>query len=1328
MKVKLNKKHTALLTTALSASVAVAFTGTVGNAGMAQLATGSDVMAVSSADTPARTNARAAINKPNISNGRWTCYYSDYEKDVKFYINLVNGDGTDLIEPSRYQIGVFVNNVCRGISDNVNNVGSHAVHNLRVWTNDNLEGLSMKLYDTHNGKVFDIDMPEFDVNASMVGSIDDPITINTGLKAPGPGLDISSCMGYLTERITQEVSTIPTNVEPYPSTEFDIDLSYVAVLLGVDESEVKFTALNEDQEFVLDHTTARNGGYWLDRNNHVCEWAVSGSDGYVFIEPVTEGDISKLRIGQMPHAFPNEDYTTRQLCQVYFYAHNRYIRLQVELNVIPTNFNKPYTGNDVWKCFYSNYENCKTAYIGLTNIMSHHVSDLSAYQLGAFVGNECRGIATSISGPDGYGQFAIRLWYNDSLEDVVFKLYNTHTGKVYDCEYDGLDFSGDKVGSIDNPELISSNAFGVNDMLINPSFHDGFNGWNYYQGNVGGFASNSYVEVFQNIVDCWQEIHGVPDGIYSLTCQAFERPAGNGQYDGTEASKSFLYINAFETPVQNISVDALPVDKAEHLVNSYLIDEDAPENDYILSSTPNAWADRCGIDWGCDWGYVPNSMPGASVAFNASRYYQKAYAIVEGGTLRIGLTSHGQWVEWVLWGNFDLQYEGKTQKAVENVADHYCKRGEKYIEENEMTNPGIHDLLNAINAVYDSTGDTELQYTKVIALNSALSDACLNHETLMNAYEAKTSMDETAAEFYASASKSAQTQYDAMKNVVLSDYTTAGLEELIGEFNTVSSKLRIPSFDAASDDDPANCTDVILNANIDKGARTGWEWWHNAQNGPELTNGINETPSAEFWNATASSFDALGNVNRTMEFDYYQTLAGLPNGRYTLSADASNSLNELASLNETGRAFIYAKVTDSLGNVIATYYSDPVRVTENSAVGDYSNYPVTFDIPDPQARVQIGFKSVGYQTARWFVVDNFTLEYYGKNSVRTLSPTEAILPAETKVQMDFNLYDGWTWVSLNNDGAANTSSSSLITTLNATYIANQYSEMYADSEYGIVGEEFKLEAEYGMKVKSDDYSYRLLRGMPYNLDEHPITLYAGWTWISYLPQNAQTVESALRLNKLPEGSMIKGQNGFAVVENGKWVYADGLMLMPGEAYKVFNAGANSIEIRYAEAETPAAKGRSHIAKQPLIQNWTYNQYKYANIMSVIAATPDNDRYRVAAFVGDECRGVSDVVSGKQFLNVVGAGSNDRVSFQILDIYTGEIFSANEAVDFNSTSYGTIKSPLCLSIGEHIGDATGIDAVESTDGEGDIYTLQGVKIAEPTAKGTYIINGKKVIIK
>lgn len=310
MKVKFKKQRKALLTIALSAFVAFAFAGAMDGLGMSHTIQ-SDAPAAQMSYTAGTqfASSNVSADKPYIDNGYWRCYYGDYEKDVKFNIAIVTGN-QQVDSPSRFQLGLFVDGVCRGIATSFSWVGDYAVYSLRAWTNDDLYGAELKLVDKGTGDIYDLDLPAYE-ESDMVGTIDNPLLVQ-----------------------------------------------------------------------------------------------------------------------------------------------------------MSSNFNKPYIGNAVWKCYYGNYENCKTAYVGITSPMEYRIADLSEYQLGAFVGNECRGVASCLYGPDEHDQYQIRIWYNDILENVSFKLYNQRTGDIHDCKSGSIDYGTDMIGNVDSPILFSSNAFEANDSIF----------------------------------------------------------------------------------------------------------------------------------------------------------------------------------------------------------------------------------------------------------------------------------------------------------------------------------------------------------------------------------------------------------------------------------------------------------------------------------------------------------------------------------------------------------------------------------------------------------------------------------------------------------------------------------------------------------------------------------------------------------------------------------------------------------------------------------------------------------------------------------------------
>ena len=524
----------------------------------------------------------------------------------------------------------------------------------------------------------------------------------------------------------------------------------------------------------------------------------------------------------------------------------------------------------------------------------------------------------------------------------------------------------------------------VSDMLKNPKFNDGFTGWTnkssgenpgaVYKSNNG--ASNC-VETYNAVIDVYQTVTDVPDGIYSITCQAFERPAMPGNFDGTETSKVFLYMNDFQTNIMNITTDALDPEKTTPVSGvSGQVTEGA--NCFLDANNPS------NTDWPYDSDfegkYIPNSLEGASYAFQGGRYTQKVYGLVEGGTMKIGLTSNGTQAHWALWSNFTLTYEGKTAEALNELLDTYVERAEDYLEENgdNMTDPASDALDDAIAAAVDSQEgeDADEMWNALVALNKAMADAQENVAAVAKLQIALEAMEEAMNEAEAP-SQAALDAYDEVNDVDYSEMITAEVEKFIEQVNLAAAMLRIPAYETASDENPVNMTSVIKNADFELNANNGdWTWnKYDTQNGPNLDNGINGK-SCEFW---APSADKL-------QFEIYQVLTALPAGTYELSAKAGNGLNGQADTGAEGRAALYA--TTSGGATSST----PIEVTEGEATAA-KTYSIIFTLKEGET-VEVGFKTVGTMAARWFAGDDFELWYFGAESAKVADGDDALVVIE----------------------------------------------------------------------------------------------------------------------------------------------------------------------------------------------------------------------------------------------------------------------------------------------------------------------------------------------
>ena len=109
------------------------------------------------------------------------------------------------------------------------------------------------------------------------------------------------------------------------------------------------------------------------------------------------------------------------------------------------------------------------------------------------------------------------------------------------------------------------------------------------------------------------------------------------------------------------------------------------------------------------------------------------------------------------------------------------------------------------------------------------------------------------------------------------------------------------------------------------------------------------------------------------------------------------------------------------------------------------------------------------------------------------------------------------------------------------------------------------------------------------------------------------------------------------------------------------------------------------------RGWTVNPYDYQYDMTIYAqlkidnaVVSDYSNYEVAAFVGDECRGVAEIQTKENstwlYIRVRSASaSGEKISFKLFDKTEGKIKRIAETVDFESQGLeGMPSSPFDLT--------------------------------------------------
>ena len=242
---------------------------------------------------------------------------------------------------------------------------------------------------------------------------------------------------------------------------------------------------------------------------------------------------------------------------------------------------------------------------------------------------------------------------------------------------------------------------------------------------------------------------------------------------------------------------------------------------------------------------------------------------------------------------------------------------------------------------------------------------------------------------------------------------------------------------------------------------------------------------------------------------------------------------------------------------------------------------------------------------------------------------------------------------------------------------------------------------------------------------------SGWNWLAYPYEYAYSLSELVDSKvfaSAAEGDQIVAPDAFATFSGGKWS-GSLTTLEPSVGLMYYRAGSDA-SVAWCGYDVLGqklqAKPQKVSGRHGSSDVWNYNARAFADNMPVVATVAGVDfpeNCTVGAFVGEECRGKGVYADDRFFITVHGV-SGESVSFVIYDEQTGEYRNVLGGLTFTDRA-GSISHPLPLKVGERTTAIPTPVLMEET--APTFYDLQGRPVEAP-AKGVYIVNGEKKIVK
>lgn len=329
--------------------------------------------------------------------------------------------------------------------------------------------------------------------------------------------------------------------------------------------------------------------------------------------------------------------------------------------------------------------------------------------------------------------------------------------------------------------------------------------------------------------------------------------------------------------------------------------------------------------------------------------------------------------------------------------------------------------------------------------------------------------------------------------------------------------------------------------------------------------------------------------------------------------------------------------------------------------------------------------------------------------------------------LDFNLPQGWSWVSHSFDESIHVDT--FIALQQIVQVKGQKEELVKDDTGATSGTLDGLDGEQSYRIMASEQvsveHYEAVARHP----RKPFTLTSGPNWIAYPAGQAMTVNEAFCTASAEPLDVIVGQHGFAQYDGERWIGTLETM-SPGLGYIYHSRSPKTIAYNTSIVSKAAARSVKGIKKNAA---GAIDIHKYPSVMPIIATITDvnntsldNNDYIVEAYSNNERRGIGKNVDGLVMMSVYGQ-TGDNITLVATDKNGLTYQLSHPDIAFDENVHGSLTSPYVLTIK---GTTTNVNSIGASDNISAsfaecILSINGVAPADITGIAIYDADGASV---